>query len=114
MITIETLCVALPGLRREDVEQWVAQDWVRPQGVGVGAGGGWQFGEIDVARVRLIHELRDELRVDEQALPVVLNLLDQLYDARRRMMRLRDAIESAAPEDIRDAVLRAFLAGRAG
>ena len=114
MITIETLCVALPGLRREDVEYWVAQDGVRPAGVGVGAGGGWRFGEIDVARVRLIHELRDELRVDEQALPVVLNLLDQLYDTRRRMMRLRDAIESAAPEDVRDAVLRAFLAARAG
>ena len=114
MITIETLCVALPGLRREDVERWVARDWVRPEGGDVGAGGGWQFGEIDVARVRLIHELRDELRVDEQALPVVLNLLDQLYDARRRMMRLRDAIERAAPQDVRDAVLQALLAGGEG
>ena len=33
MITIETLCIRIHGLRREDVEYWIGQAWVRPDRV---------------------------------------------------------------------------------
>ena len=69
---------------------------VRPDG----PPGGYVFREIDVARVRLIVELRDALRLDEEALPVVLSLMDQLYEERRRLRRVRDALV-AAPEEMR-------------
>jgi len=39
--------------------------------------------------VRLIQDLRDRLEINEAALPVVLMLLDQLYDLRRRMKAMR-------------------------
>ena len=96
MITVEMLCVQVAGVVREDVERWVGEAWVRPDG----RPGGYLFREIDVARVRLIVELRDNLRLDEEALPVVLSLMDQLYEERRRLRRVRDALV-AVPEEAR-------------
>ena len=105
MITIETLCIRVVGLRREDLERWISQSWVRPDG----QPGGYLFHDIDVARVRLIVELREQMQVNEEALPVVLSLLDQLYEARRRMRRVRDALERAAPPELRQEVLRLLV-----
>jgi chaperone modulatory protein CbpM len=77
-----------------ELERWVAETWVRPER----RAGQMLFSEIDVARTRLLVELRDELRLDEDALPVVLSLLDQLYAARRRMRLLCEAIDEAGGE----------------
>ena len=85
MITVEVLLAQLPDLPREDLERWIAYDWVRPDG----SRGDYAFREIDVARVRLIRELRDDLEVNERSMSVVLLLLDQLYDLRRQMRALR-------------------------
>ena len=101
MITIEMLPQRVPGLRLADVSRWVEMAWVRPDG----QPGAWLFREIDVARVRLIVELRDQLSLDEEALPTVLSLMDQLYEARRHMRALRHALAAASPE-AREAVLR--------
>jgi hypothetical protein len=76
VISIDVLIGRCSGLERHVLERWIAQDWVRPDA----HDGVYAFREIDVARVRLILELRDELDVSEAALPVVLLLLDQLYD----------------------------------
>ena len=106
MITIDTLIVTLSGVDRAEVEHWIAQDWVRP----AGGEGAWLFRDIDVARLRLIRELRYELNLDEDALQIVLRLLDQLYDARRRLRRMRDAVDQTASPELRDSVLKALLA----
>lgn len=92
MITIESLCVRLQGVSPADIELWVSRAWVRPDGVP----GHYLFHPIDEARVRLILELRDEMHINEEALPVVLSLLDQLYASRRHMRRVRNAIERRA------------------
>jgi chaperone modulatory protein CbpM len=65
---------------------------VRPEGPP------WRFREIDVARVRLIAELRRGMAVEEEAMPLVLSLLDQLYESRRQMRALCGAIERAPAE----------------
>ena len=62
---------------------------------------------MDVARLRLIVELRT-LAVDEEAMPVVLSLLDQLHATRRSLRLLRQAVEEVAPDAVR-ARLRALL-----
>jgi chaperone modulatory protein CbpM len=105
MMTWETVVVTVAGLDRGEVEGWIAQDLVRP----AQQDGDWLFRDIDVARLQLIQELRHDLRLEEDALPVVLRLMDQLYDARRRLRRLRDAVERGAAPDARDAVLRVLL-----
>ena len=90
MISVEMLLVQVPGLLRQDLDRWILNAWVRPDG----RLGGYAFRDIDVARVRLIQELRDDLEINEAALPVVLMLLDQLYDLRRRS---RPSSESRDP-----------------
>lgn len=102
MIGIELLTAEIPGLRLPDLERWIGNDWVRPGH----DGNAYVFVEVDVARIRLIRELRDELQIDEDALPVVLMLLDQLYDLRRRMRELGTAIERTVPDEIRQALAR--------
>lgn len=51
--------------------------------------------------MRLIQQLRDEMKISEDALPVILSLLDQLYDLRRRMRELSGAFGQTAPEEVR-------------
>ena len=104
MITLEMLPLHVSGVRLDDVRRWIDHAWVRPDG-GPDA---WLFQPIDVARIRLIVELRDELSVNEEALPAVLLLLDQVYAARRQMRAICEALESAP--DAREAV-REALAG---
>ncbi len=103
MITLDMLPQQIVGLRIDDVSRWVELSWVRPdQG-----SAGWVFREIDVARVRLIMDLRDQFSFDEEAMPTILSLLDQLYEARRQMHAIRQAL-SAVPPEAMDAVLRAL------
>ena len=102
MITIDVLVAQLPGLDRHDLERWISNDWVRADP----KDGTLIFGEIDVFRVRLIRELRDDMDINEAALPIVLSLLDQVYDLRRRMRELSGAIGETVPEDVQRTLLK--------
>ncbi len=102
MITVQALSRTV-GVAEAEITRWVELTWLRPDG----SPGGWVFHEVDVARVRLIAELR-ELHMDEDAMPVVLSLLDQLYATRRRMKLLQQAVDEAAPDAVR-ARLRTLL-----
>ena len=96
MISIEILIAQNSGLNRQDLERWILNDWVRPER----HSGGFVFQEIDVARVKLIRELRQDMAIDEEAVPVILSLVDQLYELRRRFHALGDAIAETAPDDL--------------
>ena len=100
---MEMLPRHVSGVRLEDVQRWVEHAGVRRDG----GPGDWLFQPIDVARIRLIVELRDQLSVNEEALPTVLSLLDQVYLARRQMRAIRAALEDV-PVDAREVVLRAL------
>lgn len=100
MISMDIVLTLVSGLQRQDLERWVVHRLVLPD---VSAGG-YVFGEIDVARVRLIRELRDDLQVNEEALPVVLSLLDQLYEIRRRMRELGDVLGRTVPLELRQSL----------
>ena len=101
MIGIEFVLTIVSGLQRPDLDRWIAHRLVLPDS----EAGTYVFREIDVARIRLIQQLRDDLQVNEEALPIVLSLLDQLYDIRRRMRELGSALGQTATEDVRRAVV---------
>ncbi len=92
-------------LQRIELQTWIEHRWVRPR-TGVG---GLEFDEADEARIELIRELRQEFLVDDDALEVVLPLLDQLY-ATRLVLRKVEAALRALPPHLRDEV-RARLSG---
>ena len=81
MITLDILCARFTRLSVDDLQGWIAEGHVRPER----SDGTLVFTELDVERVRLILELREDMAVNEEALPVVLSLLDQLYELRRRL-----------------------------
>jgi chaperone modulatory protein CbpM len=87
------------GLEEAELRRWIEERWVRPETVAQG----YVFREVDVARVQLIVELRHELAIDEESMPVVLHLLDQVYALRRRLRVLSEALD-AQPEEVRRAV----------
>ena len=110
MITFAAL-VARMGVDAGTLQAWVAQGWVRPRREPEGP----VFEDIDVARVRLICELRDEMEVNEAAIPVVLSLLDQLHATRAQVRRMLSALEGAGPEGrVRDVVGSLLPQGKAG
>ena len=83
------------GLRRETLHVWIERGWLAPSR----GGDGYIFQEIDVARLRLIVEFRTDLALDDEALDVVLPLLDQVHGLRRELHRLADAVK-AQPQDV--------------
>lgn len=72
---------------------WVRQGWVSP---GAGKGGPF-YDEIDVARIRLVCELKGQMNLNDDAVPVVLSLMDQLYGMRREFKALAQAIDQQPP-----------------
>ena len=94
MIAIDALLRQVRGLDAAELEEWIEARWVRPERVA----SGYVFHEIDVARVHLIVELRHDLLVDADAMPVILNLLDQVYALRNRLKSIAAVIEALPPE----------------
>lgn len=93
----------IAGLDRAELVRWVENRWVLPDDTG----GRWEFRQVDIARVELIRDIRSELAIDDEAMALVLGLLDQVYSLRRQLRRLTAALETQPPE-IRDAIRRAL------
>ena len=97
---IEAVCLMVPGLTSEDLADWIARGWVQP----AGEKPDWVFAEIDVARVRLVRDLRSDAGIEADSLELVLSLLDQVYATRRALQAVLSGLE-AQPEPVRRAVL---------
>ena len=87
-------------LPREELLLWIERRWVLP----LAQGDEYIFGDADVARVQMIVELHRDLAIDDEAMSVVLDLLDKLYGLRRQMRELLSAVEEL-PEAHRDKLL---------
>jgi chaperone modulatory protein CbpM len=92
-----------PGLSQVELVHWVERGWVIPDT----AESGFVFHDIDIARVHLIHDLRRGMDVGEDAIPLVLSLLDQVYELRSKMKSVLRVLESQ-PQDVQTALLNAL------
>lgn len=68
---------------------------------------GLRFLEIDLRRVTLLCELTDDLDLDEDALVIVMGLLDQLHGARGRIAAVMGAL-SNENEEVQSRIARAL------
>jgi chaperone modulatory protein CbpM len=100
---VASVLALFADLDEAELTAWVARGWVQPEE----AGTGWEFREIDVARVRLIRDLRREMEIGEEAVPVVLSLLDQVYELRGALRDVLRALETQPPA-VRETVLAAM------
>lgn len=81
------------GIAESDLMLWIEQRWVLPSR----SDDDFLFDDVDLARARLIRELRADLMVNEEAIPVILSLLDQIHGLRRTLARINAAIDHASP-----------------
>jgi chaperone modulatory protein CbpM len=102
----EAQVIRSSGVTTTELRVWCDSGWVVPAR---GENGGQVFDDLDVARVCLVRELRHELGLDDEAIPVVLSLLDQLYGVRRELRALARAVE----QQDRDVAARIRAAYRA-
>ena len=95
LLTIEQVVTEVE-VSQGDVMTWIERRWVLP----TEDGDNLLFDEADRARIKLIAELHRDLGVGEDAMPLVLRLLDQIYFLRRMLGELQDAIKEL-PDDSR-------------
>ena len=69
------------------LEAWIEEGWLVP----LRNGGGQRFSEVDLARAQLIRDLA-ELGVNDEGIPVILDLIDQLHGLRRTLRDLLSTI----------------------
>ena len=105
MMTLDDLLATIPSLQRGDLEDWIRDELIAPQ-----QDAGLSFSDKECARVRLICTLTYELEIDSGALPVVLSLLDQLYDTRQRLLSLSRAV-TLQDKAIQAAIIAAMSPG---
>lgn len=101
---ILTLCEKLTADR---LERWVQEGWINPRQ----RDNETEFDDLDRARANLICHLLDDLDLQEDAMPVVLSLLDQVYSLRGEMRRLGDAI-AQQPEPVRTEIALTLKLGQ--
>ena len=100
MTRLDELIERMAPLQRADVEAWVKEGLVAPRE----EAGTLLFSEVECARIRLICTLRYDLEIDIETLPVIVSLVDQLYDTRQRLLSLTAAV-AAQDKDVQAAIL---------
>jgi chaperone modulatory protein CbpM len=103
MMRLTAVIGLFSDLGEAELLTWIERGWVRAERQDPD----WVFEEIDVARVRLIHDFRRAMEVPEETMPLVLSLLDQVYALRGQMQAIVRAVERQ-PEDVRAAIMAAL------
>lgn len=76
--------LASSGVEVQTLELWLEQQWL----VAEETGSGMSFSERDVARARLIQDLKGDFGVNDEGIDVILHLVDQLHGVRRALAQL--------------------------
>jgi len=66
---------------RTTLEVWIREAWLYPDVTTPER----SFTEMDLARARLIHDLKHNMGVNDEGLDVILHLIDQMHGLRRAL-----------------------------
>ncbi|MEH6526835.1 MAG: chaperone modulator CbpM [Sneathiella sp.] len=102
MITEQELVERLQGVSLKRLRLWVKRGWIAPAETSAG----YHFSDIDVARLELVRQLKIDMAVNNDAIPIVLSLIDQLHGLRFELKSLARAVESQH-KDIQSAIVTA-------
>lgn len=72
------------GLQVQTLELWIEQRWLIPDA----STDDPRFSDMDVARVRMIRDLKADLGVNDEGVDVILHLIDQIHGLRRVLTRM--------------------------
>lgn len=109
MMTEEELASAVGRVEVSVLRRWVTLGWIVPEAAEPARAA--TFDDQDVARALLICNLVYECAVEEESVPIVLSLLDQLHDARRLLKSLSAAIDRQ-PDAVRKEIAAVLASAR--
>jgi chaperone modulatory protein CbpM len=81
-------------IETEELDQWVAAGWLLPGDDGAAR----HYSDVDLARAHLIRDLRG-LGVNDEGIPIILDLVDQLHGVRRTLRELLATIKAPPERD---------------
>jgi chaperone modulatory protein CbpM len=73
---------------------WIDAGWLLPGRTDAG------FSDVELARAQMIHDLRNDLGVNDEGVTVILDLLDQIHGVRRTFREFLSVV-CAQPEATR-------------
>jgi chaperone modulatory protein CbpM len=89
------------------LETWIEAGWIMPQPDAEPR----QFSDVDVARARLIHDLRGAMGVNDEGVAIILDLIDQIHGVRATLRDLLVCLQ-AQPDSVRRQIVTAARAAR--
>ncbi len=93
MTSLDELLHVHARLSSVRIERWVARGLLRPRG----SADAWNFEAIDVARVRLLAELGEDMGLDDDTIEAMVGLIDQVHTLRDQLGLLARAIADQPP-----------------
>jgi chaperone modulatory protein CbpM len=82
------------------LETWITAGWLMPRRDAAAA----DFSEADLARARLIRDLQHDMGVNDDAIPIILDLIDQVHGLRRMLREVATAV-CVQPEEARQRIV---------
>jgi chaperone modulatory protein CbpM len=73
----------LTGLEPARISSWIAMEWISPRSFEA-------LDYEDIARLRLIRELQHDFGANEESVPLILHLVDQLCYAQEVLRKLKE------------------------
>ncbi len=80
-----TEVLSITGLNQQQVTLWIDKEWVTPSEP-------FWFDTEDVARLQFIKDMIYDLGANEDSIPILLHLIDQLYRTREELRRARSQV----------------------
>jgi chaperone modulatory protein CbpM len=76
----------------QTLDAWIEAGWLAPH-----RNDGMHYSEVDLARAHLIEDLKD-IGINDEGVPVILDLVDQLHGLRRVLRELLSAVKAHQQE----------------
>lgn len=102
--TEEQVLQSIARLDRAQLAAFIEAGMVRP----LHGEGGPLFREVDLARLGLMCDLCETFELDEDALCMVMSLLDQLHQIRREMRIVLEVVAEDGSDELRRQIGRAL------
>jgi chaperone modulatory protein CbpM len=103
MMRLTAVVARYTDLDEAELTAWVERGWIQVEE----DNGAPALRDLEVARVHLIHDLRTSMRIDDETIPLILSLLDQVYELRDGLRAVLRAVDSQ-PAWVRNAIFDAI------
>ncbi len=88
MLTQSDVLAQIKGLTVTRLDYCIRETWILPHR----DDDGLRFDEVDLARLQLIVDLTEDMAVNDDAVPIILSLVDQLHRLRHHVRALDRAV----------------------